>query len=372
MAMPGQAKNNPPFRAEHIGSLRRPRELLEAYKKVQAHEISAEAFRAVQEKCIRAVVQLQEDVGLQSITDGEFRRASYWSHFVEAVDGFTVKEALFTFKDEGGITVHFMAPHAEGKLQRARAISTEEFKFLKSTTKRTPKITMPSPSTMHFWRRGKGVEKAVYPDQDEFFADLARIYREELADLAALGASYIQMDEVPLAMLCDPHVCESVKAGGEDPEWLTGKYIDLTNAALEGKPEQLTVGMHLCRGNYKAKWLSEGGYHAIADRLFNRVNVDAYFLEYDTPRAGDFQPLRYMPSNKTAILGLVSTKTPQLESAEVLKRRVDEAGRFVPLDQLAISPQCGFSSTVAGNPVGIEDQIKKLRLVVDVANQIWQ
>jgi len=230
---------------------------------------------------------------------------------------------------------------------------------------------MPSPATMHFWLGRSGVDRNAYPDEDEFFSDLAVIYREEIRDLAAAGARYIQIDDVPLAMLCDPAVRESVHSRGEDPEALIDRYIKLTNAALDGGPSQLTVAMHLCRGNYKGKWLSEGGYEYIAQRLFNEVAVHAYFLEYDTSRAGDFAPLLHLPAEKVAVLGLVSTKTPVLESVDALQRRVREANKYVPLERLAISPQCGFASTVGGNPLTIDDQKRKLDLLVRVAARIW-
>ncbi len=369
--MANSLRTPPPFRAEHIGSLLRPAELLEAHRALAAHRLSADGYREVEDQCIREAIRLQEEIGLESITDGEFRRASYFSHFIEGISGMTDKESLFTFTDLSGQRFHYNVPHTFGKLERRQGISTEAFRFLRSETKRTPKVTMPSPSTMHFWRGRQGVEPAAYPEEDEFFEDLVRIYQQELSELAALGAEYIQLDEVPLAMLCDPNVREAVRNRGEDPDRLREKYIEITNAALRNKPANMTVGMHLCRGNYKAKWLSEGGYDPIADQLFNQVNVDAFFLEYDTPRAGDFRPLRFVPPNKMVVLGLVSSKTPQMEAADLLKRRVDEASAFVARERLAISPQCGFGTSVGSRPVTPEAQTEKLRLVVNVARQIW-
>ncbi len=230
---------------------------------------------------------------------------------------------------------------------------------------------MPSPATMDFWLGRAGVDQTAYPDEDVFFEDLAGIYRDEIRDLAAAGARYIQFDDVPLAMLCDPSVRESVRGRGEDPDLLIGKYIRLTNAALRSAPADLTIAMHLCRGNYKGKWLSEGGYAYIAELLFNEVGVDAYFLEYDSPRAGDFAPLSFVPAWKVVVLGLISTKTPLLESADDLERRVTDAERYVPRERLALSPQCGFASTVGGNPINIEDQKRKLDLLVRAARRIW-
>jgi 5-methyltetrahydropteroyltriglutamate--homocysteine methyltransferase len=267
--------------------------------------------------------------------------------------------------------LQFTAPDTIGKLRRKRPISIEEFSFLKSITRNTPKLTMPSPATMHFWLGRAGVDRRAYPEEDLFFNDLAEIYRAEIADLVAAGARYIQIDDVPLAMLCDPDVRDSVRQRGEDPEGLIEKYIKLTNASLAARPAQLTVAMHLCRGNYKGKWLSEGGYGYIAERLFNEVCVDGYFLEYDTSRAGDFAPLSFVPASKIVVLGLISTKTPLLESMTDLERKVTEASRYVPLERLAISPQCGFASTVGGNPLSVDDEKRKLDLLVRTADRIW-
>jgi 5-methyltetrahydropteroyltriglutamate--homocysteine methyltransferase len=282
----------------------------------------------------------------------------------------TVREALFVFKDEHG-KLQFTAPDTIAKLRRKRPISVGEFTFLKSVTRQTPKITMPSPATMHFWLGRAGVDRSAYPDEDEFFNDLAEIYRQEIGDLVAAGARYIQIDDVPLAMLCDPNVRESVRGRGEDPALLIEKYIRLTNAALESAPAQVTVAMHLCRGNYKGKWLSEGGYEHIAERLFNEVAVDGYFLEYDSDRAGDFAPLSQMPAHKAVVLGLISTKTALLEDMTHLERSVGEATQYVPLERLALSPQCGFASTVGGNPLSIDDEKRKLDLLVRTAAHIW-
>ncbi len=369
--MTARLRLNPPFRADHVGSLLRPRELREAFQNFNRGSLDAAAFRAIQDRCSRDVVAIQESAGLQSITDGEFRRGSYWSHFVEAIEGLTVKESLFKFRDAGGATTDFTAPHVAGRLRRTHSASGAAFSFLKGVTVRTPKVTMPSPSTMHFWRGPAGIETGAYPDTEEFFADLARIYREEIAELAALGATWIQLDEVPLAMLCDPDVRASVKARGEDPDRLTSIYIRAINDAIRDRPPSMAIAMHLCRGNYKGKWVSEGGYDAVAERLFNEAGVDAYLLEYDTPRAGDFAPLRFVPPGKVVVLGLISSKTPVLEERATLRRRIDEASRTIPIEQLAISPQCGFASTVAGNPLSEDDERAKLSLVVETAREIW-
>jgi len=363
-------KIKPPFHADHVGSLLRPTELTRAHRLLIEKNLSPEAHEDLINQAIKEVVTLQEQAGLESITDGEFRRASYWSHFVDAIEGMMIRESLFEFRDESG-KLQFTAPDTIGKLRRKRPISVGEFSFLKSVTDRTPKLTMPSPATMHFWLGRAGVDRTAYPNEDKFFDDLSEIYRDEIRDLVAAGARYIQMDDVPLAMLCDPKVREAVRQRGEDPARLIDKYVELTNDALKSVPPELTVAMHLCRGNYKGKWLSEGGYEYIADRLFNEVSVDAYFLEYDTERAGDFSPLSFVPEHKVVVLGLISTKTAQLKDADEIERRVNEASRHVPLERLAVSPQCGFASTVGGNPITIDDEKKKLELLVRTASRIW-
>ena len=369
--MTARRKIAPPFRADQVGSLLRPPELLAAHRGLRDGALTQDQFAKVLDQAIRDVVAMQEKIGMQSITDGEFRRASYWSHFVDAIEGMTIGEASFLFHDERD-QQKFTAPKTIGKLRRARSASVDEFKFLKSVTSKTPKITLPSPPTMHFWIGRAGVDKTAYPDKAQFFADLARIYQQEIRDLAAAGARYIQLDDVPLVMLCDPHIREAVNARGEDPLHLIDRYIALMNESVKGAPAEMTIAMHLCRGNYKGKWLSEGSYDFIAERLFNEINVDAYFMEYDSPRAGDFRPLAHVPKNKTVVLGLVSSKSPQLESADTLKKRIADAAKHVDIDQLAISPQCGFASTVGGNPLTIDDDKSKLELLVRVAAETWR
>lgn len=361
----------PPFRAEHIGSLLRPAALREAHRRHIAGEITTDQLHEVQDDCIRAVVRRQEEVGLQAVTDGEFRRASYWMQFVAAIDGFAVGTASFKFHDDSGQTSEFTAPQVTHRLTRMRSASSDEYVFLAAATTATAKITLPSPSTLHFWRGQTGLPPAAYRDTDAFFADLTAIYRAEIADLAARGCRYVQIDEVPIVMLCDPQVCEVVRERGEDPDRLLGQYIAAINDSVRGRPTDLVAGVHLCRGNYKGRWLSEGGYDRVAERLFNEAQVNVFFLEYDTPRAGDFAPLRFLPRAKRAVLGLVSSKLATLEQADVLKRRLDDASRIVPLDQLGISPQCGFASAAGGNPVTEEIQWRKLALVADVARQVW-
>ncbi|HJM51239.1 MAG TPA: 5-methyltetrahydropteroyltriglutamate--homocysteine S-methyltransferase [Alphaproteobacteria bacterium] len=362
------APRNPPFRAEHVGSLLRPKKLTQAFRAHGAGRLDEAEFAAIQDQCIRDVVELQENLGLRSITDGEFRRASYWSHFVESVEGFGVRPARFKFRDAEGVEQDFLAPIAEGPVARSQSISGGEFAFLAATTCETPKITIPSPPTMHFWG---GDGETAYADRDAFFADLALVYRAEIGALAAAGARYVQVDEVPLAMLCDQNVRQRLAEGGEDAEGLIERYIELINACLGQRPSGVTVALHLCRGNFKGRWLTQGGYDAVAEKMFAGLDVDAFFLEYDTPRAGDFAPLRFVPEEKSVVLGLVTTKSPELENPDDIKRRIDEAAQVVPLDRLALSPQCGFASTVAGNPVTEEDEIRKLSLIVEVAGEVW-
>jgi 5-methyltetrahydropteroyltriglutamate--homocysteine methyltransferase len=361
----------PPFRADHVGSLLRPKALREAFRAHHEGVLPEAGFKAVQDEIVRGAIALQEEAGLEAITDGEFRRPSYWARFVERVDGLEVGEALFRFRDADGIETGFTAPHVTAPVRRTASIAGDEYEFLAANTNRTPKVTLPSPPTMHFWRLGQGIEATAYETDGAFFADLAEVYRTEFADLAAAGATYVQLDEVPLAMLCDASVRERVAAAGEDADTLAAAYIDAFNQALAGRPPGLTVAVHLCRGNYRGQWLSEGGYDVVAERLFNDLDADALFLEYDTPRAGDFLPLRFVPAPRVVVLGLVSTKTPELEDTDAVARRIDEAAAVLSLDQLAVSPQCGFASTARGNALSEPDERAKLARVVEVAEKVW-
>jgi 5-methyltetrahydropteroyltriglutamate--homocysteine methyltransferase len=364
-------RTSPPFRADHIGSLLRPQELKDAYVARAAGRIDAAALKAVEDRHNRDAVALQESVGLESITDGEYRRIIYWGHFPKAVSGFTDMEAPLPFKDDSGRQMTYTTAVVTGRLTRERGIATDEFLYVKSLTRRTPKCTLPSPCSQHYFRWREGVSERAYPDMDGFFADVAGIYRDELRELAGLGATYVQFDDVSLPLLCDAALREGVKQRGYDPDALVDRYIDLTNAALAGRPAGLAVGMHLCRGNNQGKWLGAGGYEFVAEKIFNGLDLDFFCLEYDSPRAGSFEPLRFMPADKVVVLGLVCSKTPQLESAGDLRRRIDEASRYVPLERLCLSPQCGFASTAPGNPLTVDDQRRKLELVVSVAGQVW-
>jgi 5-methyltetrahydropteroyltriglutamate--homocysteine methyltransferase len=349
----------PPFRADHVGSLLRPKRLREAFRNLSGLEL-----RAVQDECIRDVVRLQKDCGLEVLTDGEFRRISYWEKFVRLTRGLEVRDAVFTFHDAEGHQSRFTAPYVSGKVSRGEPITLDEFQL------QNQKITMPAPSTMHFYRFTDW--GSAYKSAQAFFEDLGKVYQAEIADLARAGCRYVQLDEVAVAILCDPAARAKMKALGEDPDRLVDLYIDAINQAVANRPADITVGVHVCRGNYKGMYLSEGGYDSVAEKFFGRTNVDHFLLEFDTPRAGSFAPLRFVPKTKGVVLGLVSSKTPALESMDTLERRTEEAARYVDPERLAISPQCGFASTMGGNPVTEADQRAKLRLCVDAARQIWK
>jgi len=370
-------RKSAPFRANHVGSLLRPRELIEAREKRQNGEIEAAQLREVEDRCIRAAVKMQEDAGMHGITDGEFRRTLWHADFLSRFEGIKVVEGLSPESAR-----HFQNPDADvqrsptqfvvtGKLGHPRGIETDNFKFLASVTQQTPKQCIPSPSLVHFRTGRAGVDRAAYPDMDVFFADLARVYREEIAGLAVAGCRYLQIDDVNFAYLCDPKMREGAKKIGENPDELPLLYANLINECIKDRPGDMVVCTHLCRGNFRSSWVAEGGYDPVAEVLFNALKVDGYFLEFDTPRAGNFSPLHYLPKGKMLILGLVTTKSGALERPDDLKRRIDEAAQYVPLDQLGISPQCGFSSTVLGNKLTVRDQIAKLDLVVRVAKDMW-
>jgi 5-methyltetrahydropteroyltriglutamate--homocysteine methyltransferase len=368
--MLARPNGRPPFRADHIGSLLRPAELRQAFKDHQARRIDDEYFAQIQDRCIRDVVALQEAAGFHVVTDGEFRRGSYWGRFVERIEGFVVKPAAFKFRDDHGHEVEFTGTYAAGKLFRRKPLALDEFSFLRDATQATPKITLPAPSTMHFYRCADFADAAAYGGVESFFADLIGIYREEIAALAGAGCRYIQLDEVALALLCDPAIRRKIEDAGEKPDRLVDLYIASLNEAVAGAPAEMIFGVHMCRGNFKGHYLGAGGYESVAERFFAGARVNHFLLEYDTARAGDFKPLRFV-KDKGVVLGLVSSKVPALESIAELKRRTNEAARYIDLDRLAISPQCGFASTVAGNPVSETDERAKLKLVVDAADEIW-
>jgi methionine synthase II (cobalamin-independent) len=369
------AKLNPPFRADHVGSLLRPQTILAARER-QAHgEITATELREIEDDGVRDVAKLQAGLGLKVVTDGEFHRRHWFLDFLEKIEGVAVRGGLpVKFHNEAG--EKDMAPpvlHVDGKLHRKVGLATDDFAVLQSVTPAgcVAKQTVPSPTIVHFRGGRDAVDRTAYPDLDGFFADLAQVFREEVAGLAALGCRYLQIDDTNLAFLCDPALRADVAARGDDPDALPHVYARLINESIKDRPADMAVGVHLCRGNHESSWIAEGGYEPVAEAMFNEIAVDAFFLEYDTPRAGDFRPLRFVPKGKKVVLGLVTTKSPALESKDALKRRIDEAAKYVPLDQLCLSPQCGFASTLKGNALTLEDEKAKLRLVVETAEEVW-
>ncbi len=364
---------NPPFRADHVGSFLRPAFLLEARAKFQNNEISREELRSVEDAAITEVIKKQESVGLKSITDGEFRRTYFHTDFLQQLEGVTVSGGLqVKFHSKAG-DVEFSPPRVSvtGKLRHVRDIQRADFDFLKGHTTQTPKVTIPSPTMVHFRGGRKAIDIESYPDMDEFFDDLAQVYRDEINSLYRAGARYIQLDDTNLAYLCDPQMRAGAKERGDDPDELPRTYAALINSVIDGRPADLTIGIHLCRGNFQSAWVAEGSYEPVADVLFNQMNVDAFFLEYDDERSGDFAPLRFVPPNKTVVLGLVTSKSGTLESADDLVKRVNEAAKYMPLENMCLSPQCGFSSTVHGNQLTHDQQWAKLEMIVNVARTVW-
>ncbi|HLI23049.1 MAG TPA: 5-methyltetrahydropteroyltriglutamate--homocysteine S-methyltransferase [Stellaceae bacterium] len=375
MAEPSKAKVNPPFRADHVGSLIRSKALLDLRHAVAEGKGSADALRALEDKEILGAIALQERAGLQAITDGEFRRNNWRDRFFERVEGYSSDKipSSFTFTEFSGEVRRGMpVRYATGKLKQRESITADDFAFVLKHTKRMAKATIPSPTVNHFFTGDAGLAKSPYAgNRKMYMADIAGIYRDEIAALAKLGCKYLQVDEVPLAVLCDPKNQEVVRARGEEPQQLIDDYIDLMNAALAGRPTDMTVCVHLCRGN-AGHGQASGGYDPIAERLFQKLDFDGFFLEYDTPRAGDFQPLRYVPKNKTVVLGLMSTKQKALEPIDELKRRVGEAARYVDMERLCLSPQCGFASSAEVDRFTADDEERKLAHLVRAAAEIWR
>jgi 5-methyltetrahydropteroyltriglutamate--homocysteine methyltransferase len=368
----------PPFRADHVGSLLRPRALLEARAQRARNEISAQDLERHEDEAIRDVVKMQKDVGLCVATDGEFRREMWHTDFlaqfinVEVVPG---KIKVRFTSAEGETEIEPPGTVITGKLGwPAGGIFVNHFKFLKSVVSDgiAPKITIPSPSTMHFRGGRAAVDRTTYPEMAAFYGDLARVYSKEVRAFAQAGCRYLQIDEVNLAFLCDPRLRAEVRTTiGEDPDRLPHTYANLINASIAGRPMDMVVCLHLCRGNAASNWLAQGGYDPVAEVLFNEIGVDGFFLEYDTPRAGSFEPLRFVPPGKIVVLGLITSKSGAMETKDALKRRIEGAARFCPLEQLALSPQCGFASGAPGNKISFEDEVRKLRLVVETAREVW-
>ncbi|MDQ5848963.1 MAG: 5-methyltetrahydropteroyltriglutamate--homocysteine S-methyltransferase [Pseudomonadota bacterium] len=363
----------PPFRVEHVGSFVRPERLLQAVRAHKAGTLGKEELKKIQDDCVREIVAFQESLGLPSVTDGEFRRRSWSAGFIDAVDGFGLRDGTLTFRDESRVIGVASSPYAKAPLKRRQRIVADDYRFLKSVVKRgTAKVTVAAPDVMHYFLGPQAFEP-VYRDREAYFADLARIYREEIAELAAEGCSYLQLDDTALPCNCDARAREDVAARGEDADELTERYVSLINECISEKPGNMAVAIHLCRGNLKGAWMAEGSYEPIADALFNRLNVDTYCLEYDSSRAGSFAPLRFVPKGKRVILGLVSTKTPVLETKDFLRRQIETAAKHVPLEQLGIGPQCGFSSGGGGGQTVTQDDTRrKLERIMEVAGEMWR
>ena len=367
------ARDAPPFRADHVGSFLRPRFLLDAREQFRTGAIDGAKLRAVEDEAIRGIVKFQEDLGLRGVTDGEFRRTYFHIDFLTQLEGVETKGGIHVKFHSAKGEVDFEPPvmQVTGSVRHNKPIQRADFEFLKSATRRTPKVTIPSPTMLHFRGGRNAISREAYPDLEQFYADVAAGYADELKSLGAAGCTYVQLDDTNLAYLCDEKMREGARQRGDDPNELPRRYAKLINAAIADRPEGMTVCVHLCRGNFKSAWAAEGGYEPVAEVLFNELAVDGYFLEYDDARSGDFAPLRHLPKGKTVVLGLVSTKIGQLESKDALKRRIDDAARFAPIEQMCVSPQCGFSSTVHGNEIAVESQASKLRLVVETARDVW-
>ena len=368
-------RTSPPYRADHVGSLLRPQQLMRAREDHQAGKIADDELRAIEDEAIRDVVRVQEEVGLQSATDGEFRRASWHMDFIYQLDGVSTAPGNLKveFRNEQG-TIEFTpaALRIDGRLGVSETIFGDAFEYLKSvTTTATPKLTIPSPSMVHYRGGRASIDESVYPEMDDFWNDLTSAYAEEVRRLGELGCTYLQFDDTSLAYLNDPKQREMMAERGDDAEHLHLRYIRQINAALKGKPEGMTITTHMCRGNFRSSWVAEGGYDFVAEALFNELAVDGFFMEWDDARSGGFEPLRFVPPGKIVVLGLVTTKRGDLEDKDLLKRRIEEASRYVDIDQLCLSPQCGFSSTVEGNVVSYDQEVAKLRLIVETAREVW-
>ena len=367
-------RTRPPFRADHVGSLIRPRELREARHAHLDGKLPPMELRAIEDRLVREVVALQERVGLQAVTDGEFRRTSFREVLFQSMAGFSKErvETDFSFSYADGSTRRATpVPKVVSLLQRSGSMAAVDFKFLKTVTKATPKVMLPAPSLAHWFVGDRVFAGGPYADAREYMADIARIYREEIAELASLGCTYVQIDEVPIPVMCDPNVQATIARRGEDAMALVDLYADTINDAIRERPAGMTVVVHMCRGNEGVAGLGSGGYDAVAERVFGRLEVDGYLLEYDTPRAGDFAPLRFLPKDAIAVLGLVSTKVTELETKNALMRRIDEAARVIDLDRLGLCPQCGFATLYRYDRMGLDLQERKLELLVATARDIW-
>lgn len=366
----------PPFKADVVGSLLRPQNLLDARAKLAKGELSRDALWDLERQSVARAVELQKSAGLKVCTDGEYHRRHWFMDFVERIDGVGLEGGLkTTFRSDEG-PIEFAPPRVvtRGKLGRTRPLALNEFNDLKPIAEASgliPKQAIPSPTLLHFRSGRAGVDAKAYPDMSEFFADLARVYREEIAALYQAGCRYLQIDETNFPFLCDPKLHDHVRSIGEDPVSIQKTYAKLLNDVTRDRPADLRICIHMCRGNHESSWVASGGYEPVAEIAFGTLDVDGFFLEYDTDRAGGFEPLRHLSGNKVAVLGLVTTKKPALESKDALKRRIDEAAKYVSLERLALSPQCGFASTIGGNKLTEDDERRKLELVVETAREVW-
>jgi methionine synthase II (cobalamin-independent) len=368
-------RTTPPFRADHVGSLLRPKHLLQARQDFAADRLSAEELRAIEDEAIRDAVQLQEDVGLKSATDGEFRRASWHMDFIYQLGGISKSPGNLSVKfhnADGDIEFTPAAMHIDGTVTLEKPIFADDFQYLQSVVSNaTPKLTIPSPSMVHYRGGRAAIEQSIYPDMDQFWSDLTAAYADQVVAMGELGCTYLQFDDTSLAYLNDPKQRAEMAAKGDDAEHLHESYIRHINEALSRRPDGMAITTHMCRGNFRSSWVAEGGYDFVAEALFNELNVDGFFMEWDDARSGSFEPLRFVPKGKVVVLGLVTTKTGELETKNFLKRRIEEATKYVDLDQLCLSPQCGFSSTVEGNALSVEQEADKLRLIVETAQEVW-
>jgi 5-methyltetrahydropteroyltriglutamate--homocysteine methyltransferase len=369
--------SRPPFRADHVGSLLRPRYLLEAREQAKRGEIGADALRELEDRAVREIIALQESAGLKGITDGEARRGSWHMDFIYEIGGIEKKQSELKVQfhnADGDIDFTPSALAVTGKLELRHTIFEPAFKFLKENVSEdsVAKLTIPSPSMVHYRGGRKAVDQGVYPELEDFYTDLARVYSEEIRALAAQGCTYLQLDDTSLAYLNDPEQRAMIAAEGGDPKRQHEIYIEIINDALAGRPDGLTVTTHLCRGNFRSSWVASGSYDYVADALFNELNVDGYFLEFDDERSGGFEPLRLLPKgHKRVVLGLVTTKRGELEDRDTILRRIEAAAKFAPIEQLCLSPQCGFSSTFEGNDLTMDQQRAKLELIVSIAQEVW-
>ncbi len=369
-------RDTPPFRADHVGSLLRPRPLLQAREDLTAGKIDAAELRRMEDAAVRDVIALQREAGMRTVTDGEFRRASWHMDFIYRLDGISKASDNLTvhFKNaEGDLDFTPAALRVDGPLGLSETIFGDDFSFLRehASPGQTPKLTIPSPSMVHYRGGAASIDPDVYGDPEAFWSDLTAAYREQVTRVHDLGCTYLQLDDTSLAYLNDPAQRRAMAERGEDSEHLHEAYIRHLNEALAGRPPGLTVTTHMCRGNFRDSWVAEGGYDFVAEELFNELDVDGFFMEYDDERSGTFEPLRHVPKDKLVVLGLVTTKRGQLESKDTLRARLDEASKYIDLDQVCISPQCGFSSTSEGNSLSVEQEKAKLALLVELADEIW-